>query len=101
MKTTRSLVLTFMLLVLAGTNAWAQTRWVSGRVTAEGSRAPAASYRVLITIAPAIGSDPRLLSTVGARAASSHCIDRIPVTLSMRRLPRSPSRWPSRKMAIT
>ncbi|MEO8577341.1 MAG: TonB-dependent receptor plug domain-containing protein, partial [Gemmatimonadales bacterium] len=48
MKTTRSLVMSFMLLALFSTSAWAQTRRVSGRVTAEGSSDPVPSATISV-----------------------------------------------------
>lgn len=51
MRTTRLFVMSFVLLALCGTSAWAQTRRINGRVTAEGSNEPIpeASVHVLLT----------------------------------------------------
>jgi TonB-linked SusC/RagA family outer membrane protein len=47
-KLIRTSVLSLLLLVLAGTNAWAQTRRINGRVTAEGSNEPVSAATVSV-----------------------------------------------------
>ncbi|HEX2722650.1 MAG TPA: TonB-dependent receptor plug domain-containing protein, partial [Gemmatimonadaceae bacterium] len=48
MKTIRSLVMSFMLLALFGTSAWAQTRRINGRVTEQAGGAPIPSATVSV-----------------------------------------------------
>ena len=83
MRTTRSLVMSLMMLVLIGTSAWAQTRRISGRVTAEGSNEPVSSATVSVvgtTLGAITDADGRF--SVSAPAG--------PVTLRVRRIGYTP-----------
>ena len=82
-RTTRLLVMSFMLMALFSTSAWAQTRRITGRVTEEGSNQPVASATISIvgtTFGAISGSDGRF--TVSASEG--------PVTLRVRRIGFSP-----------
>lgn len=82
-RTTRSLVISLVLLALFGTSAWAQTRRVTGRVTAEGSNEPVASATVSVvgtTLGAITDADGRF--TVAAPTG--------PATLRVRRIGYTP-----------
>ncbi|MBA2688014.1 MAG: SusC/RagA family TonB-linked outer membrane protein, partial [Gemmatimonadaceae bacterium] len=87
MRTTRSLVLSFVLVALFGSSAWAQTRRVSGRVTVEGTGEPipAATVQVVGTTFGA-ATDETGRFTVSAPDG--------PITLRVRRIGFAPKTLP-------